>query len=50
MSEDNRRIVLQFVEAMSTGDPELAAPCLAPDVVTVTKGHGRFAGRREGWT
>ena len=48
MSEDNKRIVLQFMEAMSTGDPGLAAPCLAPDVVTITKGYGKFAGRREG--
>ncbi|MEO5586114.1 MAG: nuclear transport factor 2 family protein [Novosphingobium sp.] len=47
MSEDNKRVALQFIEAMSTGDPELAAPCLAADGFTITKGHGKFAGRRE---
>lgn len=47
MSEENTRVALQFVEAMSTGDAALAATCIAPDAFTITKGHGKFAGRRE---
>ena len=47
MSEGNKRVALQFVEAMSTGNAELGAACLAPDAFTLTKGHGKFAGRRE---
>lgn len=47
MSEENKRIALQFIEAMSTGNAELGAACLAPDAFTLTKGHGKFAGRRE---
>ena len=46
MSE-NKRVALQFVEAMSKGDPALAAPCLAPEAFTLTRGHGKFAGRRD---
>ena len=47
MSEENKRVALQFIEAMSTGNPELGAACLAPDAFTITKGYGKFAGRRE---
>lgn len=47
MNDENKRVALQFVEAMSTGNAELGAACLAPDAFTITKGHGKFAGRRE---
>jgi ketosteroid isomerase-like protein len=47
MSEENKRVALQFIEAMSTGNPELGAACLAPDGFTITKGYGKFGGRRE---
>jgi hypothetical protein len=32
---------------MSTGNAELGAACLSPDAFTLTKGYGKFAGRRE---
>jgi len=46
MSEQNKKVVLQFMEGMGTNNPELAAPCLAPDAAAVAKGYGKFAGRR----
>ena len=50
MSEDNKRIVLQFMEGMGTNNAELAAPCLAPDACAIAKGYGKLAGRREAAT
>jgi uncharacterized protein len=46
MSEQNKRIVLKFVEAMGASDPDAAAACLASDAFTVAKGFSRFAGVR----
>ena len=46
MSEDNKAVVLQFIEAMSTCDPAKADPCLAPDAFTDAKGYGKFSGIR----
>jgi ketosteroid isomerase-like protein len=50
MSEENKRVVLQFMEAMGTSNAELAEPCLAPDACAIAKGYGRLAGRREAAT
>ena len=46
MSEQNKQIVLTFLQAMGASDPETAAACLAPDAFTVAKGFGKFAGVR----
>jgi ketosteroid isomerase-like protein len=46
MSEHNRKVVLDFIESMSTNNPELADACLAPDACAVAKGFGKFAGVR----
>lgn len=46
MSEQNKRIVLQFIDAMGNGDPVAAAPCIAEDTFTLAKGFGKFAGVR----
>jgi ketosteroid isomerase-like protein len=44
--EDNKQIVLKFIEAMGRGDAEAAAPCIAEDTFTLAKGFGKFAGVR----
>ncbi len=46
MSEQNKQVVLQFIEAMGKGDPTAAAPCIAEDTFTLAKGFGKFAGVR----
>ena len=46
MSEQNKQVVLTFIEAMGKGDAAAAAPCLAPDAFTLAKGFGKFAGVR----
>ena len=46
MTEGNRAVALQFVEAMSKADAALAEPCLAPEAHTISKGFGHFAGVR----
>lgn len=46
MSKKNAAVALQFIEAMSTADAELAEPCLTIDAYTISKGFGRFAGVR----
>ena len=43
MTDTNRSVVLRFIEAMSAGDTDSAAACLAPDAQTVAKGYGKFA-------
>jgi hypothetical protein len=47
MSEQNKQVVLKFIEAMGKGDAVAAAPCLAPDAFTLAKGFGKFAGVRQ---
>jgi ketosteroid isomerase-like protein len=47
MSEQNKQVVLKFIEAMGKGDRAAAAPCLAPDAFTLAKGFGKFAGVRK---
>jgi ketosteroid isomerase-like protein len=46
MSEQNKQLVLKFIEAMGKSDPETAATCIGPDAFTLAKGYGRFAGVR----
>lgn len=46
MSEQNKQIVLTFIEAMGKGDVAAAAPCIAEDTFTLAKGFGKFAGVR----
>lgn len=46
MNSTNRAVALQFIEAMSTADADLAEPCLAPEAHTISKGFGHFAGMR----
>ena len=46
MSEQNKQVVLKFIEAMGSSDGAAAAPCLDPEAFTVAKGFGKFAGIR----
>jgi ketosteroid isomerase-like protein len=46
MNEANKEVVLRFMEAMGTSNPELAATCIAPDACAIAKGFGKFAGTR----
>lgn len=46
MNSTNRAVALQFIEAMSTADADLAESCLAPEAHTISKGFGHFAGVR----
>lgn len=46
MSEDNKAVVLTFIDAMGRGDAAAAAPCIGQDTFTLAKGFGKFAGVR----
>jgi ketosteroid isomerase-like protein len=46
MSEQNTAVVLRFMEAMGTNDPEMADGCVGPDAYAVAKGTTKFAGKR----
>jgi ketosteroid isomerase-like protein len=46
MSEQNKAVVLKFIEAFSEGDAKTADTCLAPDAMTIAKGFGKLSGRR----
>jgi uncharacterized protein len=46
MSDNNKQVVLNFIEAMGRGDAEAAAPCITEETFTLAKGFGRFAGVR----
>jgi ketosteroid isomerase-like protein len=46
VSEANKRVVVDFIEAFSRGDVEAAKACLAPDAVTIAKGFGKLSGPR----
>jgi uncharacterized protein len=50
MSEENKRVVLQFMEGMGTSNADLAAPCLAEDACAIAKGYAKVSGRREAAT
>jgi len=47
MSERNKQVAVQFVEAMGQNDPERAAETLAPDAIAVAMGTTKFAGKRD---
>jgi ketosteroid isomerase-like protein len=46
MSEQNKQVVLKFIEAMGSSDGAAAVPCLDPEAFTLAKGFGKFAGIR----
>lgn len=46
MSEQNKQVVIRFIEAMGRSDAATAATCLTPDATTLAKGFGKFAGVR----
>ena len=46
MSEQNKQVVRNFIEAFSDGNAELAKACLAPDAITIAKGFGKLSGVR----
>ena len=46
MSEQNKVVVIKFIEAFSDGDAETAKTCLAPDAKTVARGFGKLSGVR----
>ncbi len=46
MNEQNKQVVLKFIHAMGTSDPDGAVPCLDPEAFTMAKGFGKFAGKR----
>ena len=44
MSEENKAVVVKFIEAFSDGDAETAKACLAPGAMTIAKGFGKLSG------
>ena len=46
MTEQNKKVVLNFIEAMGQGDATAAALCITQDCYTLAKGFGKFAGVR----
>jgi len=46
MSERNKKVVLEFIEAFSRGDGEATKACLAPDARAVAKGFGKLSSTR----
>jgi len=46
MSEQNKAVVLKFIEAMGASDGATAATCLAPDAFTRAMGFSKVAGVR----
>ena len=47
MSEANKQLALEFLDAMSAGDPERFAACLTEDAITKTRGFGQVCGERD---
>jgi ketosteroid isomerase-like protein len=47
VSEENKQVVLAFIDAMGKGDAESAARCITEDAYTLARGFGSFAGVRE---
>jgi ketosteroid isomerase-like protein len=47
MSEQNKQVVLKFIDAMGSGNGAEAAPLLDPEAFTLAKGFGKFAGVRK---
>jgi ketosteroid isomerase-like protein len=46
MSEANKQVALDFLQAMSDGDAEAMGRCTTPDAETFTKGFGQVSGWR----
>lgn len=46
MSEANKQVALDFLQAMSDGDAEAMGRCTTPDAETFTKGFGKVSGWR----
>lgn len=46
MNEQNKALVVKFIEAFSDGDVKTAKACLAPNAQTVAKGFGQLSGPR----
>jgi len=46
MSETNKQVVRDFIEAFSRGDVEAARACLAPEAVITARGFGKLSGPR----
>jgi uncharacterized protein len=46
MSERNKQVVLEFIEAFSRGDGEATRACLAPGACAVAKGFGKLSSTR----
>jgi ketosteroid isomerase-like protein len=46
MTEQNKQVVVSFIEAFSRGDAEATKMCLAPDAVAIAKGFGKLSGAR----
>lgn len=47
MIEKNKQVVLKFIDAMGSSDPETAADCLAADAFTDAKGFCKLSGVRQ---
>lgn len=47
MIEAHKKTAIQFIEAMSAGDAQGQADCLAPDAFTITKGFAGVSGQRD---
>ena len=46
MSQQNKQVVVSFIEAFSRGDAEATKMCLAPDAMAIAKGFGKLSGAR----
>jgi ketosteroid isomerase-like protein len=46
MSEQNKQVVIDYIEAFSRGDAAATEACLAPDATVVAKGFGKISGLR----
>jgi uncharacterized protein len=46
MSERNKKVVLEFIEAFSRGDGDATQACLAPGACAVAKGFGKLSSTR----
>ena len=46
MSEQNKQVVRDFIEAFIRADVEASKACLAPDAITYAKGFGKLSGPR----
>ena len=46
MSEANKQVALEFLDAMGKADAVRKAACLAPDAFTITKGFAGVSGQR----